>query len=79
MCRFLPSDLEDDQADLVNGDAADQITDAEEVIKKPKKKKWVFQQSDVCFWTRTEKRILFSSCPALIFTIKHFYISAFVL
>lgn len=39
MCRFLPSDLEDDQADLVNGDAVDQITDAEEVIKKPKKKK----------------------------------------
>ncbi|GAA6224209.1 transmembrane protein 237B-like isoform X2 [Lates japonicus] len=32
-------DLEDDQADLVNGDTADQTTDGEEVIKKPKKKK----------------------------------------
>ncbi|XP_073318372.1 transmembrane protein 237B isoform X2 [Pagrus major] len=32
-------DLEDDQADLVNGDAADQTTDGEEVVKKPKKKK----------------------------------------
>ncbi|XP_035501592.1 transmembrane protein 237B isoform X4 [Scophthalmus maximus] len=32
-------DLEDDQADLVNGDAADQTTDGEEVIKKPKRKK----------------------------------------
>lgn len=33
------SDLEDDQADLVNGDEADQTTDGEEVAKKPKKKK----------------------------------------
>uniref|UniRef100_A0A3Q3XNS6 Transmembrane protein 237b n=1 Tax=Mola mola TaxID=94237 RepID=A0A3Q3XNS6_MOLML len=32
-------DLEDDQADLVNGDAADQTTDGEEVVKKPRKKK----------------------------------------
>ncbi|XP_030266164.1 transmembrane protein 237B-like isoform X3 [Sparus aurata] len=32
-------DLEDDQADLVNGDTADQTTDGEEVVKKPKKKK----------------------------------------
>lgn len=32
-------DLEDDQADLVNGEAADQNTDGEEVVKKPKKKK----------------------------------------
>lgn len=32
-------DLEDDQTDLVNGDAADQNTDGEEVVKKPKKKK----------------------------------------
>lgn len=32
-------DLEDDQADLVNGDAADQTTDGEEVVRKPKKKK----------------------------------------
>ncbi|XP_018516738.1 transmembrane protein 237B isoform X2 [Lates calcarifer] len=32
-------DLEDDQADLVNGDMADQTTDGEEVVKKPKKKK----------------------------------------
>ncbi|XP_004066407.1 transmembrane protein 237B isoform X1 [Oryzias latipes] len=32
-------DLEDDQADLVNGDEADQTTDGEEVAKKPKKKK----------------------------------------
>ncbi|XP_023282828.1 transmembrane protein 237B-like [Seriola lalandi dorsalis] len=32
-------DLEDDQADLVNGDAVDQTTDGEEVVRKPKKKK----------------------------------------
>ncbi|KAM8722626.1 transmembrane protein 237A-like [Acanthopagrus schlegelii] len=32
-------DLEDDHADLVNGDTADQTTDGEEVVKKPKKKK----------------------------------------
>lgn len=32
-------DLEDDQTDLVNGDAADQTTDGEEVVRKPKKKK----------------------------------------
>lgn len=32
-------DLEDDQADLVNGDAADQTNDGEEVVKKPRKKK----------------------------------------
>lgn len=32
-------DLEDDQADLVNGDTADQTTDGEEVVKKPRKKK----------------------------------------
>ncbi|XP_028288545.1 transmembrane protein 237B-like isoform X2 [Parambassis ranga] len=32
-------DLEDDQADLVNGDAADQATDGEELVRKPKKKK----------------------------------------
>ncbi|KAM9334024.1 transmembrane protein 237B [Symphorus nematophorus] len=32
-------DLEDDQADLVNGDVAEQTTDGEEVVKKPKKKK----------------------------------------
>ncbi|KAM9766363.1 transmembrane protein 237B-like isoform 2-T2 [Menidia menidia] len=32
-------DLEDDQADLVNGDTADQATDAEEVVRKPRKKK----------------------------------------
>lgn len=32
-------DLDDDQADLVNGDAADQMTDGEEVVKKTKKKK----------------------------------------
>lgn len=31
-------DLEDDQADLVNGDAVDQTTD-EEVVKKNKRKK----------------------------------------
>lgn len=39
-CNFMVSDLEDDQADLVNGDAADQTTDGEEVVKKPKKKKY---------------------------------------
>uniref|UniRef100_A0A665T8X0 Transmembrane protein 237b n=2 Tax=Echeneis naucrates TaxID=173247 RepID=A0A665T8X0_ECHNA len=32
-------DLEDDQADLVNGDTADQTTDGEEIVKKTKKKK----------------------------------------
>ncbi|XP_068575572.1 transmembrane protein 237B [Cebidichthys violaceus] len=32
-------DLDDDQADLVNGEAADQTTDGEEVVKKPKKRK----------------------------------------
>ncbi|XP_070711741.1 transmembrane protein 237A-like isoform X2 [Pempheris klunzingeri] len=32
-------DLDDDQAELVNGDAADHTTDGEEVVKKPKKKK----------------------------------------
>ncbi|XP_036947570.1 transmembrane protein 237A-like isoform X3 [Acanthopagrus latus] len=32
-------DLEDDHTDLVNGDTADQTTDGEEVVKKPKKKK----------------------------------------
>lgn len=32
-------DVDDDQADLVNGDAADQITDGEEVVKKTRKKK----------------------------------------
>ncbi|CAG5933909.1 unnamed protein product [Menidia menidia] len=32
-------DLEDDQADLVNGDTADQATDGEEVVRKPRKKK----------------------------------------
>lgn len=39
MCWFLLSDLEDDQADLVNGDTADQTTDGEEVVRKPRKKK----------------------------------------
>ncbi|KAM4560548.1 transmembrane protein 237B-like [Odontesthes bonariensis] len=32
-------DLEDDQADLVNGDTGDQATDGEEVVRKPRKKK----------------------------------------
>ncbi|XP_070786795.1 transmembrane protein 237B-like [Enoplosus armatus] len=32
-------DLDDDQADLVNGDAADQTTDGEEVVKKTKKRR----------------------------------------
>ncbi|KAK9524154.1 hypothetical protein VZT92_018015 [Zoarces viviparus] len=32
-------DLDDDQADLVNGDTADQTTDGEEVVKKPKKRR----------------------------------------
>ncbi|XP_068446731.1 transmembrane protein 237A-like [Clinocottus analis] len=32
-------DLDDDQADLVNGDTADQTTDGEEVVKKAKKKR----------------------------------------
>lgn len=35
----MVSDLEDDHTDLVNGDTADQTTDGEEVVKKPKKKK----------------------------------------
>lgn len=38
ICFSVP-DLEDDQADLVNGDAADQTTDGEELVRKPKKKK----------------------------------------
>lgn len=38
MCQLMLSDLEDDQADLVNGDAADQ-TDGEEAVRKPRKKK----------------------------------------
>ncbi|KAM8904630.1 transmembrane protein 237A-like [Spinachia spinachia] len=32
-------DLDDDQADLVNGDTVDQTTDGEEVVKKSRKKK----------------------------------------
>ncbi|XP_077369267.1 transmembrane protein 237B isoform X2 [Festucalex cinctus] len=36
--KTTTTDLEDDQADLVNGDAVDQTTD-EELVKKPKKKK----------------------------------------
>ncbi|XP_031707794.1 transmembrane protein 237A-like [Anarrhichthys ocellatus] len=32
-------DLDDDQADLVNGDTADQTTDGEEVVKKHKKRR----------------------------------------
>ena len=39
VCVCVCADLEDDQADLVNGDAADQTTDAEEVVRKPRKKK----------------------------------------
>jgi len=39
MCELLVSDLDDDQADLVNGGAADQTTDGEEVVKKAKRKK----------------------------------------
>ncbi|CAB1432960.1 unnamed protein product [Pleuronectes platessa] len=35
----IVSDVEDDQADLVNGDTADQYTDGEEVVKKSKRKK----------------------------------------
>ena len=37
------SDVEDDQADLVNGDAADQYTDGEEVVKKSKRKKYIYK------------------------------------
>lgn len=36
-------ELEDDQAELVNGDAAEMTTDGEEVVKKAKKKKSVSQ------------------------------------
>lgn len=32
-------DFDDDQTDLANGDAADQTSDGEEVVKKPRKKK----------------------------------------
>ncbi|CAN9498442.1 unnamed protein product [Ophioblennius macclurei] len=32
-------DLDDDQADLVNGDTADQTTDGEELVRKPRKKR----------------------------------------
>lgn len=34
-------DLEDDQADLVNGDTPDQTTDGEEVVKKNQKEEEV--------------------------------------
>ncbi|KAM4710774.1 transmembrane protein 237B isoform 2-T2 [Anableps anableps] len=37
--KSMSTDLEDHQADLVNGDTGDQTTDGEEVVKKPKKKK----------------------------------------
>ncbi|XP_069020092.1 transmembrane protein 237A-like isoform X3 [Embiotoca jacksoni] len=37
--KMATIDLEDDQADLVNGDTADQNTDGEEVVRKPRKKK----------------------------------------
>lgn len=36
-------ELEDDQAELVNGDTAEMTTDGEEVVKKAKKKKSVSQ------------------------------------
>ncbi|XP_034720816.1 transmembrane protein 237A-like isoform X2 [Etheostoma cragini] len=37
--KTTPIELDDDQADLVNGDAADQTTDGEEVVKRTKKKR----------------------------------------
>ncbi|XP_068612511.1 transmembrane protein 237B [Brachionichthys hirsutus] len=37
--KTAPADFEEDEANLVNEDAGDQITDGEEVVKKPKKKK----------------------------------------
>ncbi|XP_008422770.1 transmembrane protein 237B isoform X3 [Poecilia reticulata] len=37
--KAMSTDLEDNQADLVNGDTGDQTTDGEEVVKKTKKKK----------------------------------------
>ncbi|XP_015232888.1 PREDICTED: transmembrane protein 237B-like [Cyprinodon variegatus] len=37
--KAVPTDLEENQADLVNGDTGDQTTDGEEVVRKPKKKK----------------------------------------
>ncbi|XP_014905201.1 transmembrane protein 237B-like isoform X3 [Poecilia latipinna] len=37
--KATSTDLEDNQADLVNGDTGDQTTDGEEVVKKTKKKK----------------------------------------
>lgn len=39
------SELEDDQAELVNGSAAEMTTDGEEVVKKAKKKKSVGQSN----------------------------------
>ncbi|XP_023185569.1 transmembrane protein 237B-like [Xiphophorus maculatus] len=37
--KAMSTDLDDNQADLVNGDTGDQTTDGEEVVKKTKKKK----------------------------------------
>lgn len=37
--KAMSADVEDNMADLVNGDTGDQTTDGEEVVKKPKKKK----------------------------------------
>ncbi|MEQ2248959.1 hypothetical protein ILYODFUR_024469 [Ilyodon furcidens] len=37
--KAMSTDLEENQADLVNGDMGDQTTDGEEVVKKAKKKK----------------------------------------
>ncbi|KAM6892620.1 transmembrane protein 237A-like isoform 2-T2 [Lycodopsis pacificus] len=37
--KAVTIDLDDDQADLVNGDTADQTTDGDEVVKKPKKRR----------------------------------------
>ncbi|XP_043966164.1 transmembrane protein 237B isoform X2 [Gambusia affinis] len=37
--KAISTDLEDNQADLINGDTGDQTTDGEEVVKKTKKKK----------------------------------------
>lgn len=38
-CVLMCSDLDNDRADLVNEDAANQSADGEEVLKKSRKKK----------------------------------------
>lgn len=39
LCGLMYSDLDNDRADLVNEEAANQMADGEEVVKKARKKK----------------------------------------